>query len=136
MRIPRQYVVVAAVALCIGCKSGASGSSILASSRTSSVPRTRDIITKDELSRATGSIYDVVQTLRPSWLNKQPFGSGVVPVAVYVDMLPISRDRVEVLREMLPQYYAQVQYYSPMQALNRFGFAANQNASVIQVLTK
>jgi hypothetical protein len=109
--------------------------------------RSSEVLTRAELRNATGSMFDVVTTLRPAWMRLVRYGSFEIPPMVYLDELWIGRvtaaTGTDATTEMLRQAeqalraYQQnccveVRYFTPGKAATRFG----STNPVIQLITR
>ena len=102
------------------CASGGSGASDVPAP---SGDRDRNVLTEEELRTAPGStLYDVVRTLRPEWLRRNP--AMVRPEAEGDIVVYMGRARMggpNALVQIRPSAVAMVRYYSASEAAGEFG---------------
>jgi hypothetical protein len=137
-------VLALMLVLCTGClgrpgsrepRSASSGNSV------------NELLTTDELRRSTGTMFDVVTSLRPAWLRLVHYGSLDLPPLVYVDEIWHGQlsgvGQASYIEDMRRQLEAgltgfqasccvEVRYYPPGKAVMKFG-ATNP---VIQLVTR
>ena len=112
----RMFALVLALVV-VGCASAPSAES--GRSR-----RDANLLTAEDIERSHyNNVYDLVQALRPSWIQRRgptsiqdPSAGGVV---VYVDGMRFGR--AEQLRQLRPGAVASLQYLNAAEASSRFG---------------
>jgi predicted RNA-binding protein with PUA domain len=129
MRNLSRSILVFCVLLC-GCTAGRA-----LPAGAADVPAKGALITMQEVrdTRAQ-NVYDVIQFLRPSWLQQRgPSTFGAEGgVAVYLNRIRLPG--VEALREIESGAVTYIRYFDPMAAQFRFGLSNVQGA--IQVVTE
>jgi hypothetical protein len=88
-------------------------------------------ITTDQIAEATAAnAYDLVQTLRPRWLQvRGPAGVATGETAVYLDGSRIGE--IDVLRRISTREISGLQFLSPTEATHRFGTGHGHGAILV-----
>jgi hypothetical protein len=117
----RPYLPLLALLLATACSARAGESST-----------SRNFIYSDELQTvAYTDLYMVVQALRPSWLRNQSPQSFHVPEQVWVYLDGNRLGGPTELKQILPRSVVSIQFYSPIEATQRWGLDHGQGAIVV-----
>lgn len=96
----------------------------------------RNVILEEELRQAPGSnLYDIIRTIRPEWLRRNPTvlrAGAEGDIVVYLDRTRMGDPSA--LRQMRTSDVVLVRYYSPSEAAGEFGPGHLHGA--IQALTR
>lgn len=135
---PARSLGLGALVLGLALSACAHGSTSVAESASPArrpAPRSRNVITQEEIAGASGTnAYDLVQQLRPSWLSRPLTGSasGLTPIMVYVDGRQAGS--LDELRRVAREQIERLEWISAQDATTRYGTG---NASgAIEVTTR
>jgi hypothetical protein len=94
----------------------------------------RDRITRAEIDaapRATSSVYELVRSLRPHFLQPPAGGRPDVPILLYVDGR--REAGVDALKSMAVRAVEDVRYFDPRTATGEFGSRAANGAVIVKL---
>ena len=127
LKHPSRLLIMLAVAACASsaCASSGGGGGSEGSPR-----RDANLITRDELDDVSDrSVLEVIQVLRPQWLRRTGFRSGL-PSAV----LDNQRYELDILETMSPDEVFSIRFVSPSDASVRWG--TGYPSGVIELRTR